>query len=367
MDAEHQVKVASPLQELIRAWKLGKDGQYHFASPADQHASRGTVFGGFDSYDEVHVESTKKWFSFAEEYSQCTQRIGHRQLRNLVSATSEYLFFPSSKCVATRYNPSVNKEMEIINMPDRSFITTLHATDDLLVLGSSEGRYALRSLIGDESTRSGTVVSACVTNQVYSCRSRAGPVQAVFSSNDGSLRVLDVRTERWEVPQEFDEPVNCAASSPDGNARVLVFDNKDPCIVDADGKPISKLSGHTRSGFACAWAPEGHNIATAYEDGFVNIYDDRTYRRFAHIRAQQRCIRSLQFSSSTYGPPLLIAAEENDIVHIYNAQTFETEQRIENVGELSGISFAPDGQSLFVGNAERGISKYQPLPALLNG
>jgi len=359
MDAEHQDKAASSSRELIKAWHLQGSGQYHFASP-------GTASQGFDSYEEIRVEYTDKWFSFAKEYSQCTQQIGHRQLRHLVSATSEYLFFPSSKCVVTRYNPSKSERMEIVNMPDLSFITTLHATDDLLVLGSSKGRYALRNLTGNEATRSGTIVSECVTNQGYSCRSRAGSLQAVFSSNDGSLRVLDVQTERWEVPQEFYYPVNCAASSPDGNARVLVFDNGDPCIVDAAGNPISKLSGHTRSGFACAWAPEGHNIATAYEDGFVNIYDDRMYRRFARVRAQQRCIRSLQFSSSRYGAPVLVAAEENDFVHIYNARTFKTEQRIKNVGELSGISFTPDEQSLFVGNAERGISKYEPLPALVS-
>ena len=57
--------------------------------------------------------------------------------------------------------------------------------------------------------------------------------------NDGSVRALDVESKIWKSTKTFRHPVNCAASSPDGHARVLVYDHMSPRVVDKDGKKIT--------------------------------------------------------------------------------------------------------------------------------
>ena len=140
-------------------------------------------------------------------------------------------------------------------------------------------------------------------------------------------------------------------------------------VVNKDGHPFTLL-GHTRSGFACAWAPDDRNIVTAYEDGYLHVYDSRNIqtvkevRQVARIQAKNGYIRSLEFSST--GPPLLIAAEENDFVHILNTKTYEVGQTVQGHGELTGVGFTPEEQSLFIGNSDQGILHYTKKPEIDN-
>jgi secreted PhoX family phosphatase len=47
-------------------------------------------------------------------------------------------------------------------------------------------------------------------------------------------------------------------------------------------------------------------------------------------------------------------AEAADYVHVYDAKAdFSRAQEIDLFGEISGISFSPDSESLFVGIADR--------------
>ena len=115
---------------------------------------------------------------------------------------------------------------------------------------------------------SGTVGNGQVINHIHSYTSRSGATQAVFCPNDKSVQTLDVRSNSWALPLNFERPANCSASSADGDSHVLVFDHMPPQVIDKDGHPITLL-GHTRSGFACAWAPDDRNIVTAYEDGYL--------------------------------------------------------------------------------------------------
>ena len=69
----------------------------------------------------------------------------------------------------------------------------------------------------------------------------------------------------------------------------------------------------------------------------------------------------MEFSSLSPDPLLLMAAEEKDIIHIFDARTFETSQTVQTVGGLSGASFVSSGQKLFVGNADKGVFEYYKL------
>jgi WD40 repeat protein len=62
-------------------------------------------------------------------------------------------------------------------------------------------------------------------------------------------------------------------------------------------------------------------------------------------------IRGIKFSSEG---DFMAMAEAADYVHVYDAKAdFSAAQEIDLFGEISGISFSPDSESLFVGIADR--------------
>jgi len=60
----------------------------------------------------------------------------------------------------------------------------------------------------------------------------------------------------------------------------------------------------------------------------------------------------MAFSPVGSGRRALVLAESADYVHVVDATTFESEQRFEFFGEISGVSFVPDGDSFWVANAD---------------
>ena len=314
----------------------------------------------------------------------------HYQLRHNIFATSQNaVYFHTSSLYSpafldptnsflTRswqvscYNPNTCTRTSVMEAkrnrddPKLENISTLSADHDTLVVGSTSGVYGFRSLLTPSSApyTVGNITPGVdgfgdnSTNHVYThlSRSSSSPL-AAFSSNDLYIRTLDVRTNTWILRHKFNNPVNCAASSPDTRLRLLVSDDLDPLIVDAEtGEQHHRLPGHMDHGFACAWAPDGYTLATAHQDGLTQIYDARQPNKILkRIPSEQACVRSLQFSPLGAGPPVLIAAEPADFVHIIDADTFETKQTIDFFGDIAGASLTPDGETLWVGCADPGF------------
>ena len=308
----------------------------------------------------------------------------HFQLRHMLRATSKnaifYLPGPprrdavpawdpwvlTHKTIAC-FNPETGTEMCAMDVnkrftkedPKISRIHTLTAGNGVLVAGSFEGVYAMKSLSADYD--SGPVIGTIAvgpdvsTNHIHTYLDRqSGLPRVVFDSNDKTVRILDCTTTHWVACHKFPYQVNCSVTSPDGRLRLLNGDDCEPIVANAEtGETLARLPGHEDYGFACDWAPDGITMATGHQDGLVKVWDARKLNQSIQtIAMEQAGCRSLQFSPLGSGKRVLVLAEPADFVHIVDGQTFESRQTIDFFGEISGISMPPDGSKLYIANAD---------------
>eukprot|EP00262_Sarcandra_glabra_P007211 TRINITY_DN1986_c0_g2_i2.p1 TRINITY_DN1986_c0_g2~~TRINITY_DN1986_c0_g2_i2.p1 ORF type:complete len:174 (-),score=20.32 TRINITY_DN1986_c0_g2_i2:214-735(-) len=139
----------------------------------------------------------------------------------------------------------------------------------------------------------------------------------------------------------------------DGKLIVIVGDNPDGILVDSQsGKTITSLCGHLDFSFASAWHPNGHTFATGNQDKTCRIWDARNLSKsVAVLKGNLGAIRSIRFTSDGQ---FMAMAEPADFVHIYDTKnSYGKEQEIDFFGEISGMSFSPDTESLFIGVWDR--------------
>lgn len=172
--------------------------------------------------------------------------------------------------------------------------------------------------------------------------------------------------------------------SPDGKLLVVVGDDPDGILVDAKtGKVISSstsscllssfnhlylwlssclpeyslqtikpLRGHLDFSFASEWHPDGVTFATGNQDKTCRIWDIRNLSKsIAVLKGNLGAIRSIRYTSDGQ---YMAMAEPADFVHVYDTKTgYKKEQEIDFFGEISGMSFSPDTESLFIGVWDR--------------
>lgn len=330
------------------------------------------------------IPSSDCYFRFNEMDMKRSPDFSHFQLRHNLRATSKNAIFYTKKpsChdgasdwdawssqhkTIVSFNPETGTEECAMDVrkrhhkgdPKLSKIHTLTAGNGVLVAGSFEGVYAMKSLLAD--FESAPVVGAIATggdvstNHIHTHLDRqSGLPRVVFDSNDMSVRVLDCTTSKWVACHKYPYQVNCSITSPDGRLRLLNGDDCEPIVANAEtGETLARLPGHMDFGFACDWAPDGITMATGHQDGLVKVWDARKLNRSIQtIAMEQAGCRSLQFSPLGSGKRVLVLAEPADFVHIVDAQTFESKQTIDFFGEISGISMPPDGSKLYIANAD---------------
>ncbi|KAL9132756.1 MAG: hypothetical protein Q9175_006070 [Cornicularia normoerica] len=330
------------------------------------------------------IPSSDCYFHFNEMDMKRRPDFSHFQLRHNLSAPSKNAIFytnrparhdavsvwdawKSQHTTIVSFNPETGTEecaMDVkkrYNKNDPKFtkIHTLAAGNGVLVAGSFEGVYALKSLSADFESAPviGTIATGgdVSTNHIHTHLDRqSGLPRVVFGSNDRSIRILDCITNNWVACHKYPYQVNCSVTSPDGRLRLLNGDACEPIVANAEtGETLAKLPGHNDYGFACDWAPDGITVATGHQDGLVKVWDARKLNQsISTIAMEQAGCRSLQFSPLGSGKRVLVLAEPADFVHIVDAQTFESKQTIDFFGEISGISMPPDGSKLYIANAD---------------
>ena len=377
----------------------------------------------FATVDTPALPATDHRYRFRTTHTTCLPHWKHYQLRHNIFASSQNAVYyhtspftppymdPMTSLIShsrhwsvSCFDPHTSTSTPVMSpthIPDESSprldgISTLSASHNILVVGSVTGVYGLRSLLTPPTTPITVDTIALAppselgfgdnsTNHVYTYLSRTSNTPlAVFSSNDRYIRTLDTETQTWLAKHRFPSAVNCAASDPTSRLRILVSDDKEPIIADAEtGEILYRLTGHQDHGFACAWADDGYTVATGHQDGIVQIYDARFLRSPSavfgvggdgggdggnnggsgdgsgpthRIPSSQSCVRSLQFSPLGTGPPVLVAAEPADFVHVIDAGAgdgaFAKQQDIEFFGDVAGVSLSPDGRTLWIGCAD---------------
>ena len=324
------------------------------------------------------------YFRFIEMDMRRKPDFSHYQLRHNLSATSKNAIFYANRPLRhdnvttwdaynsqhktiVCFNPETGTEECAMDVkkrykrddPEITKIHALTAGNGVLVAGSFEGVYAMKSLSADFESASviGTIATGgdVSTNHIHTHLDRqSGLPRVVFDSNDRSVRILDCITSKWVGCHKYPYQVNCSVTSPDGRLRLVNGDDCKPIVANAEtGETLARLPGHQDFGFACDWAPDGITMATGHQDGLVKVWDARKLDESIHtIAMEQAGCRSLLFSPLGSGKRVLVLAEPADFVHIVDGQTFESKQTIDFFGEISGISLPPDGSKLYIANAD---------------
>lgn len=330
--------------------------------------------------------NTESYFQFRRMKMRKAPYLAHFQLRNLLAAPSKSrVFYADRRSIVRQYNFATNKTEVALRYPSELYIqiSTIAAGHGALVSGGFNGEYCTvnidseysddgsgaSSSLSDKKSGTLTNLGSGISNhiQIHSARRSGGPL-AAFASNDSHVRVMDLGTQEIVSDDHFQFAVNCTAVSPDKRLRVVVGDSSEAYIVtaerernmmDVDGASsaphvVQKLGGHADYGFACAWADDGYTIATGNQDRAIKIWDARKtstasgiWTPVVTLRTTMAGARSLHFSPAGSGKRVLVAAEEADILHIIDAQTFDKRQEFDVFGELAGLGFSESGQDLF--------------------
>jgi DNA-binding beta-propeller fold protein YncE len=317
----------------------------------------------------VRTPNTESYFSFKRNDAVHQASVPHFQLRNLMAATSRHSIFYADRDVVMRTDSESTPANVVMDLTKEHTeagkfqITTLAASDEVLIVGGFEGEYAFTGLSANRSTAQtiGRIkdrspgIKSHITNHIHLTPSRTSYTpQAILSSNDNRLRILDVNTNTFTHSFGYSQAVNCSATSPNGRMRVVVGDFRETYITNAEtGQAFETLKTHTDDAFACDWADDGIHVATAAQDSTICVWDARNWNQpLAVMYSELSVPRCLKFSPVGGGPRVLVSAEADDYLNIINAQTFASKQTFDFFGRTGGISMTPDGSSLFLANSE---------------
>ncbi|BAB02803.1 WD domain protein-like [Arabidopsis thaliana] len=294
------------------------------------------------------------------------------KLRNLVWATSKHDVYLMSNFLVTHYSSLTSGKHEVLNVRGhvapsekhpgsllegftQTQVSTLAVKDDFLVAGGFQGELICKHLDrpGVSFCSRMTYDDNAITNAIEIYNKPSGALHFTASNNDCGVRDFDM--ERYQLVKHFrfPWPVNHASLSPDGKLLAIVGDNPEGLIVDPNtGKTLETLSGHLDFSFASAWHPDGVTFSTGNQDKTCRVWDIRNLSQSVTVlKGNLGAIRSIRYTSDG---KYMAMAEPADFVHVYDVSNgYETEQEIDFFGEISGISFSPDTEALFIGVWDR--------------
>ncbi|XP_010534826.1 PREDICTED: uncharacterized WD repeat-containing protein C2A9.03-like [Tarenaya hassleriana] len=296
----------------------------------------------------------------------------HFQLRNLVWATSKHDVYLMSHFQVMHYNSITCAKAEVLNVSGhvapsekhpgsllegftQTQVSTLAVKDRFLVAGGFQGELICKHLDrpGVSFCSRTTYDDNAITNAVEIYFKPSGALHFTASNNDSGVRDFDMEKYQLVNHFRFPWPVNHTSLSPDGKLLTIVGDNPEGLLVDSNtGKTVAMLKGHLDYSFASAWNPDGLTFSTGNQDKTCRVWDIRKLSEsVAVLRGNLGAIRSIRYTSDG---KYMAMAEPADFVHVYDVRNgYETEQEIDFFGEISGISFSPDTEKLFVGVWDR--------------
>jgi len=340
---------------------------------SNRHSYRISRIESYDNYrnldvplDSIAKEATSvkkdgRYYRFKNNYRVIRCSICHFQLRNLLWTTGKndifYMldhkilhFCPISHQITTVFDLSMKRPQH-----QKLQVSAMNVQDHLLVIGGFAGEVVAKNIETNTimfSERITREVENSITNALELFRTSGNSFNLISSNNDCAVRIFDLPTFQIRDKFTFDWCVNHTTPSPDGKLYCVVGDNEEILIIDSqNGQPQFHLKGHLDYSFASAWLPNcSHIVATGNQDKTTRVWDLRYPKQSLHIlQAQLGSVLSLRFTNQ-----FLAASECADFVTLYDVGAdFSRCQEIEFFGEISGISFTPDQETLFVGNADR--------------
>ncbi|PNY23924.1 WD repeat-containing protein [Tolypocladium capitatum] len=312
-------------------------------------------------WDDRFIPSKDSFVRFRRMNFRPDVSLAHFQLRSVLACPSRTKAYYSSPSGINRMNLASKKTDLVMNLREfpalGGVISTLDADCGVLMGGTFNGDYCLKSVDSDDKREfsEGQISPDGITNhlKIHLPRRSSRPVASI-ASNDRGFRVMDIETEKFILQATYPFALNCSALSPDRRLRVVVGDNPNVLIANADtGAILQELKGHRDYGFACDWSDDGWTVATGFQDKAVKIWDARKWcdtsgvsTALCTVRSEMAGVRGLRFSPGGSGKPILVAAEEADFINVIDAQTFCTKQTIDVFSEIGGLAFTNEGQDL---------------------
>lgn len=385
--AQPSMRLWRPPEQLNRVLPAGVDHQgirWQLIGPSREHAMLArsmmhpsrtphTYKAHLQKARDTCIQGARQYTfrSFAPQHKAQTQ---HYQLRNVVAASSRNSVFYAVGNQVTQASlacPTWQQTVMDLNKPASCAagfrITCLSATptksipgyvqDNVLIAGGFHGEYAILNVDGEERRTSEGFVTHGYDGLVthihnYNDR-RSGVLRAAFCSNDRHLRLMDVSTLTFTDSFKYDHAINCSVTSSDGRLRALVGDSTETLITDAEkGTSLVTLKEHTDHIFACAWSQDGRYVATGAQDGIVNVWDARKWSKpLRALESTMSCTRSLHFTNTG----ALVAAENDDVVKIYDGVKFDSHQDIRFFGSIAGVALLDGGAEIVIANSDKTV------------
>jgi WD40 repeat protein len=281
-------------------------------------------------------------------------KIPHFQLNNLLCASSKQDIYYYSNDAVKHYCRITDQTQEIFKMR----ATTLNAEPGLVVGGGLVGDFKCVVSSDMGYTEYGCVISAeenGIINHIDLQNIRSGIKSAIVSCNDEKLRFFNLESN--QIIKEFKYPwaINCSSLSPDKRLISIVGDSVDNLILNADsGQVLLNTRNHSDYCFTTLWSPDSKYLVTGSLDTTACIYDVRNFQKpLIKVSSAMSPIQSCRFSSNG---SLLLLSEMVDYIHILPMhQSFSQEaqhvygQTIDFFGDISGISFSPCDEFLYIG------------------
>ncbi|KAG8365202.1 hypothetical protein BUALT_Bualt18G0079800 [Buddleja alternifolia] len=296
----------------------------------------------------VACKTTKKggpYYDFIRYSRSVESTILHFQLRNLVWATSKHDVYFVSHFSVMHWSSLTLTKSEVLNVSGHVAPTEKHPGN--VLEGFTRTQHLDRPGVS-YCTRT-TQDDNAITNAVEIYTSGSGALHFIASSNDCRVRDFDMETFQLSKDFPFSWPVNHTSLSPDKKLLLVVGDDPNGLLVDfSTGVATTLLRGQLDYCFASAWHPNGLTFATGSQDKICRVWDIRNLSRsITALRGNLGAIHSIRYTSDG---KFMAMAEVEDFVHIFDVGIgYGKEQEIDFVGEISGISFSPDADSLFVG------------------
>ncbi|KAF7149052.1 hypothetical protein RHSIM_Rhsim03G0015300 [Rhododendron simsii] len=335
----------------------------------------------------------------AEWHLSFSEKLDDICLRNLVWATSKHDVYFLSRFSVIHWSALTRNKTEVLNVSGhvapcekhpgsllegftQTKVSALAVKDRLLVVGGEQGELICKNLDRPGvyfCTR--TTDDNALTNVVEIYNSQSGAVHFTVANNDGGVRDFDMENFQLSKHFSFPWPVNVSplslspalllvefrqhtSLSPDGKLRIIVGDNPEGMLVESGtGKMVASLVGHLDFSFASAWHPDGVTFATGNQDKTCRIWDVRNpSKSVTALKGNLGAIRSIRYSSDGR---FMAMAEHCDFVHVFDVKSgYEKEQEIDFFGKISGMSFSPDTESLFIGVCDA-IEAFNPFRIVL--
>ncbi|KAK4528339.1 hypothetical protein GAYE_SCF55G6279 [Galdieria yellowstonensis] len=322
--------------------------------------------------NELFDDRSKATCDFSKPSSRCffrffhfTRRvrcsISHYQLRHLVWAPYPHQVYTQHERAVARWDVLRKQRKNVLHYSqlqgtfiESGAMSMCVGRNNILVLGGRCGEIAMFHLGWNQilkefysSEDDNAIVNAL--NIVEDSNNMFGRLYCC--SNDCFVRFYDLSVLELETSIHFPFAVNHASLHPDGNLLVVGGDDTRVLVYDLRANSVAQtLYGHSDYTFSTSWHPEGILFATGNQDLTCRIWDSRVADRgpIHTLPARMDAVRSVRFSPNGR---YFAMAEHTDFVHIYDLsrRAFEEREEVDVFGDISGVAFTKDCESIFIG------------------